>query len=127
MKTEDLLSTAGETFEYGRIYLSNQKRLIRLEVAEKLAKTTSSLVTVTVLALLGSFFMLFLSIAGGFWLGSILGSYALGFLVITAIYGLFGGFMYFMRASLVTNPILMYILNTILDDDDDDNDVEIAE
>ena len=120
MKTEEFLSTAGETFEYGRIYLTNQKKLIRLEIAEKMAKTTSALITAMVMGFFLALFTIFLSIAAGFWLGKIWASYSLGFLVITLFYGILGGLAYFFRTPMVTNPILMLILNTVLDDDDED-------
>lgn len=121
MKTEDLLSTAGETFEYGRIYLTNQKKLIRLEVAEKMAKTTSSLITALVMGFFLSLFTIFLSIAVGFWLGKIWASYPLAFLVVTLFYAVLGGLAYLFRTQMITNPVLVLILKTVLDDDDDEN------
>lgn len=123
MKTEDLLNTAGETFEYGRIYLTNQKKMIRLEVAEKMAKTTSSLITAMVMGFFLSLFTIFFSIAIGFWLGKIWASYPLAFLAVTAFYGVLGGLAYIFRTSLITNPVLVLILTTILDDDIDEEDM----
>jgi uncharacterized membrane protein YqjE len=120
MKTEDLLSTAGETFEYGRIYMTNQKKLIRLEVAEKMAKTTSSLVTGMMMFFFLSLFIIFLSIAAGFWLGKIWSSYSLAFLMVTLFYAILGGLAFLFRKQMITNPVLVLILNTVLDDDDSD-------
>lgn len=121
MKTENLLNTAGETFEYGRIYITNQKKLIRLEVAEKMAKTTSSLVTGMVMFFFLSLFIIFLSIAAGLWLGEIWKSYPLAFLIVTLFYGVLGGLAYIFKNQMITNPVLVLILNTVLDDHDDDD------
>lgn len=121
MKTEDLLNTAGETFEYGRIYLTAQKKLIRLEVAEKMAKATSALITAMALGFFLSLFTVFLSIAVGLWLGEVWASYPLAFLVVTLFYGVLGGLAYLFRIQMITNPVLMLILQTVLDDDDDES------
>ena len=116
MKTEELLQSTGETFEYARQYVQQQKELIKLEIAEKTAKTISSLVTIAVLAFLAAIFLIMLSIALGLWLGEMWGSYGAAFLIVAAVYGILGGIVYFFQQSGVTNPILNKILSEMLDD-----------
>lgn len=115
MKPEELLSSVGETVEYGRLYLEQQKDYLQLEVAERLAKTTSQLVTLAVIAFFAFMVVIFLSLAGGLYLGAVLNSYPIGFLIITALYALTAVLVFYFKKSLVTNPILTIILKEMLD------------
>lgn len=115
MKPEELLSSVGETVEYGRLYVEQQKDLIQLEVAERFAKTTSQLVTLAVIAFLAIMVMIFLSVAGAFFLADAMNSYSLAFLTITAIYTLAAVLVFYFKKSLVTNPILTLIIKEMLD------------
>jgi len=72
MKTEEMLNSAGETFEFARIYAEQQGDYFRLEASKRLAKTTSSLATILVISMLGFMVGLFLSIAVCFMLGKML-------------------------------------------------------
>lgn len=115
MKTEELLASTGETFEYARQYIDQQKQLILLEVAEKTAKTTSSLITSAIIGFLAVLFLIMLSITVGFWLGKIWDSYAAAFLVITGFYAMLGLTIYFFQKQFITNPILDKVLSELLD------------
>ncbi len=115
MKTDQMLSAVGETVEYGRQYIEQQKDYIRLEVAEKLAKTTSKLVTMAVVSFLAIMVLILLSVTIGFWLGSVWDSYALAFLCVTGFYALLAVVFYFFRREMVTNPVLSMIIGEMLD------------
>ena len=112
---EEILQTAGETFEYANLYVQKQIELLKLEGAERVAKSTSSIVTLAVLAFLATMVTVMLSITIGFALGEALGSYALAFLIITGVYTLFGLLVYFFKKQLVTNPILSVVLASLFD------------
>lgn len=114
MKTEELLSSAGETIEYGKIYVEQKMDFYRLETSKRLAKTTSNLATVAVMAFLVMMVVIFLSIAGGLFLGAILGSYGLAFLIITGIYMLAVLIIYFFKKEIITNPILSLVIKEML-------------
>jgi len=115
MKTEELISSAGETLEYGKMYVEQKMDFYRLETSKRLAKTTSNLVTVAVIGFLAMMVIIFLSIAGGLLLGDLLGSYGLAFLVITGIYLLAALGIYFFKKEIITNPILSLVIKEMLD------------
>ena len=115
MKTEELLSSTGETFEYARIYAEQQKEYLRLEVSKRIAKTTSALVTVAVISFFAFMVILFLSISVGFLLGNLWGSYGVAFLLLTGIYALAAILIYFFKKRLITNPIVSLIIKDLLD------------
>ena len=67
-------------------YLDARLKLLKLEVFEKTAKVTAALFSSLVAALLVFFLMFFLSLSAGFYLGTVFGGTALGFLAVTAFY-----------------------------------------
>ncbi len=67
-------------------YLSARIKLIKYEVYEKTAKIAATLFSSIVIAMLTSFLLFFLSIALGFYFGSLFNSYGTGFLVVTGFY-----------------------------------------
>jgi len=115
MKAEELLTTAGETVEYAKIYIEQQKDYFRLETSKRLAKTTSNLVTVAVLAFLSFMVLIFLTIAIGFLLGSYFGSYGLAFLGLTVFYLILSILIFYFKKQIITNPILTLIIREMLD------------
>jgi len=112
---ENILQTAGETFEYANIYVEKRLDLLKLESAEKIAKSTSAIITLAVVGFLATMVIIMLSIAIGFFLGESLGSYSLAFFIITAVYALFGLIVYFFKRQLVTNPVLSAVLESFFD------------
>ena len=112
---KDLLETAGESFEFANQYVQKRIDLLKLEGAEKLAKSTSSIITVAVIAFLATMVAIMLSIAVGFWLGQMLGSNALAFLIITGVYALFALVVYFFKRQLITNPVLSTMIKSMFD------------
>lgn len=113
--TDEILTSAGETFEYARQYIKQQGDYIRLEAAERISKTTSAMVTALVLGIFSMLVLIMLSLAAAFWIGNVIGSYALAFVIISGVYGLLGLVMYAFRRQLVTNPTLKLILNAFFD------------
>ena len=115
MKTEELLSSSGETFEYARIYLEQQIESFKLETAKRTAKTTSKLVTLAIIGFLSFMVLIFLSLSIGFFLGQLWGSNGWAFLSITAIYALAAAVIYFFQETIITNPLVSTIIKDLLD------------
>jgi hypothetical protein len=115
MNTKEIISSTGETVEYGRQYIEQQLEILRLDAAKRIAITTSGLITIVVLALLVLLITVFLSIALGFLLGRILEDYALAFLLVAVIYFISTLIVIKFKRQLITNPLLNTILQNILD------------
>ncbi len=113
--TDEVLASAGETFEYARHYIKQQGDYIRLEAAERISKTTSAMVTAMVLSIFSLLVLIMLSLAAAFWLGGVLGSYAEAFLIVSVAYCLLGALVYLFRQQLVTKPTLKLMLNAFFD------------
>jgi pilus assembly protein TadC len=115
--TENMFQAAGETIQHARQYLEQQGDLIRLEVAERLAKVSSALVTFFVLSIFAILFFSMLSIAGAFWLSKLLGSYEAAFLTIAFVHALLGALVYLFRRRLITNPSVRAVLEAFFEKD----------
>jgi len=115
MKPNELFSATGETVEYARQYVQQQMDLLRLETAKRIALTTSSLITLSVIAVLILMIVVFISIALGFYLGALMGSYALAFLSIAGLYALVTVLIIYFKRVIVTNPILNIVIKNMLD------------
>ena len=115
MKTEELITSTGETIEYAKIYIEQQKEFFRLETSKRLAKTTSNLATVGVLAFLAFMVIIFLSLAIGLLLGSYWGSYGLAFLVVTFFYLISAVLIFYFKKQIITNPIITLVIREMLD------------
>lgn len=115
-------------FAYLREEVSNyaglRLRLLKLMAIERAAGFLSALSHSLVLLLLAFFTILFLFIALGFYLGDVLGSVALGFLIVGGIY-----LVLTLVFVVAKSGIRMQLMNAFVDalqtnDADDDNDEE---
>jgi Putative Actinobacterial Holin-X, holin superfamily III len=120
--TDEILSSAGETFEYARQYVKQQGDYIRLEAAERISRTTSAMVTALVLGIFSMLVLIMLSLAAAFWLGSELGSYPQAFMIVAGAYCLMGLIMFAFRKKFVTIPTLKLVLNAFFDKENEARD-----
>ena len=110
MKPNELLSSTGETVEFAKQYIQQQIDYMRLDTAERIAKTTSSLITIGIIAVTILVFFIFLSIAFGFYLGALLNSYAVSFLIVAGLYFLLVVILIVFKKSIITNPVSSLII-----------------
>ena len=115
MKRDKLISSTGETVEYARQYIQQQIDYLRLETVERVAKTTSNLISAGVIAILILMGVLFLSVALGFYLGALMDSYALAFLCIAGLYFLVSMFIIYFKEKIITNPVLNIVVKNMLE------------
>ncbi|NNC93921.1 MAG: phage holin family protein [Chitinophagales bacterium] len=112
---QDLFENAGESFEYGKLYIQKQLQLLRLETSERIAKSASNLIALGVVAAFVFLALVMFTIAVGFWLTSILGSEVTAFFIVSGFYLLLAGIVYIFKNNLITNPVLNIVLDSILD------------
>lgn len=121
-EVDELLYKSGETVEFAKQYVEQQKQLIKLDVAEKTATLVSSAVTGLVLAVVGLLVLLFASLTLAFALGALFDSYALGFLAVTLLFVIVALVVNALKRKLVTNPVLSAVITKFFDDNADDDD-----
>lgn len=99
-------------------YLELQKEFVKLDATEKMTVILSAILIVTVLLLLGSIVLLFLTFALAYYLGDVLGSLSLGFGLISAFILLLTVIFYLNRNSMVIQPMARFMTKLILTKED---------
>lgn len=99
-------------------YLELQKEFVKLDATEKMTVILSAILIVTVLLLLGSIVLLFLTFALAYYLGDVLGSLSLGFSLISAFILLLTVIFYLNRNRMVIQPMARFMTKLILTKED---------
>ena len=103
-------------------YVETRLELMKLNTYERVAKTMAVFSYGIVLVLLAFFAILFLFLALGFFLGEILNSVALGFLLVVGMYLLLFGLILLFREKIsarVTNEIITAMMSKDEKDDEE--------
>lgn len=97
----------GEILGYLEIYADRKIQLAKLSVAERVARLTSSLISLLLLVLILPLCLLVFSIGLAYWLHTEWAwSYATSFFAIAGCYLALGIVLFLFRHLLFTNPIL---------------------
>lgn len=102
-KAEDLTEDIGQ-------YVETFYKLKVLQATDKVARLASLSVTATMITILVLFFLLFLSIGLGWWLGEALDNMVAGFCIVAGFYGLLS----LVVLVLHKNLILPWIRNILI-------------
>ena len=122
MKQKDqILESAGEAYAYAKVYIKQQLEYYKLEIAERLSLTLSSMITLVMILMVMLLFVLFLSFSLAFFLSDKLGSYSQGFLVVSGVHALVAIVVVLFRRQLITNPILSRIIKTFFQKENEIN------
>lgn len=103
-------------------YVETRLELMKLNTYERVAKTMAVFSYGIVLVLLAFFAILFLFLALGFFLGEMLNSVALGFLIVVGLYLLLFGVILLFRDKIsakVTNEIITAMMSKDEKDDEE--------
>lgn len=88
--------------------------LLKLKMVEKTADVVSSVTSGFVVILIVAMFILFLNIGLGLWIGELLHSAYLGFLIVSGFYLIVTIAVYFNQNRLLKNPISDTIVMKLL-------------
>jgi hypothetical protein len=98
-------------------YVNIQVKLINLKVVEKASSIVANVTFVVILSLLALLFIIFGSIALGYYLASVTGSISLGFLLLTSIYLVAYVVLFSFREKLVINPLRNILIKQMLENE----------
>jgi fatty acid desaturase len=104
---ESLLESAKE---YSRTSLE----LIKLNVIDKVAEILSSAIPLSVVIILFSSFLLFLSVGLAFWLGDLTGKIFYGFFIVAGFYILLAVIIHFLMHKRIKKVIGDYFIRQLL-------------
>lgn len=112
------IESIGKLLPEFKKYLELQKEFVKLDATEKMTVILSAILIVTVLLLLGSIVLLFLTFALAYYLGDVLGSFSLGFGLISAFILLLTVIFYLNRNRMVIQPMARFMTKLILTKED---------
>ena len=101
-----------------RDYAEERIKLMTLNINDKVSMALSDLTSAIIVALLGIFTLLFLSLALAWWLGGQLDNPFLGFLIVGAAYLLITILIYFNRVKWIRKPAINSVLKIVTDEED---------
>ncbi len=107
-----------DSIEHLESYLTTQKELIRIAVAEKSSLMIASMVNLVLIIGLFLLFFLFLSIGCAFLIGIYLGQTYLGFMCIGAFYLVIAILFIAFRQSLIIKPITNLMIRNFFKEND---------
>jgi hypothetical protein len=101
-------------------YINLRIDLVKLILAEKMAKLATFFLIAVIFFILAMFLLLFLSFAFVLWFGNGVGPAWVGALIVTTFYALFGTVVYLMRNMFFINPLVSRITKILMEDSDED-------
>ncbi len=113
---DDINDLKKDVLEYIEVKLD----LIRLHTAENLSRIFSNVATIAVIGYLLFFIILFISLAGGYYIGSLLDSTELGFLCVAGFYTLLLVLFLAFRKQIVERPVIKAIVRLFFPKFEDD-------
>lgn len=105
MAFEEIKEQISQVEEGVRSYVKNSLDLYRLQSFRSMMKGITMATKVLLIGGVVSIALLFLSLGAAFWLGTILGTTAEGFLVVGGFYVLFGIILFLLR-NKIEKPLL---------------------
>jgi hypothetical protein len=100
-KKEEVKDTLTDLGSHASDYISTFYRLQLLNLTKKATDVTANIAGGLVSAVLGVFFLFFGGMALGFWLGDVLDSNALGFLIVAVFFALVAAIFMSIRKKVV--------------------------
>jgi preprotein translocase subunit Sss1 len=101
-------------------YLESKVLLFKISAYEKIAKVTAVLFSSILVAFIGFFMFLFFSISLGFYLGELLQSNAIGFLIVGGIYFIIFLIVILFRKKLFEKYITDKVIEQLFEKEEND-------
>lgn len=101
-------------------YLTARLKLLKIEVYEKTAKISATLFSSLMIAILAFMLLFFLSIALGFYFGTIFNSYGTGFMIVTGLYLLILLPFLFFGKGLIEKLIVNRMIEQLMEKEEDE-------
>jgi len=122
MEKTRIADNISEVIDASKTYIEANLRLFKLSLLERLSKVVSLIISTTLVMLVGMLFVLFLALTAAMFIGSLLDSRTLGFLIMALFFLLIMLFLWFKRKILVINPIIKTLNDIVFNDNENDED-----
>jgi len=102
-----------ELFAKIKDYISTTVELQKLTIIEKVAVGVGNIVSLIVLAIVGLFFLIFLSIGCSVYLCTVLDSSFAGYFIVALFYLIIALIIFFGKSNLIANPLANSLIKSI--------------
>jgi hypothetical protein len=120
MEKTRIADNISEVVEASKTYIEANLKLFKLSLLERLSKVVSLIISTTLVMLVGMLFVLFLSLSAAMFIGSLLDSRTLGFLIMALLFLAIMIFLWVKRKTLVINSIIRTLNDIVFDDTEND-------
>ncbi len=114
VKMEDNAGIIDELLDKATEYGKAELELAKLKVLDKASDIVSASVPSFIVMVSASIFMLFLNLGIAFWVGGLLANMFLGFLAVSAFYGIIALIMHLFMHKWLKTKVGDYIIRRIL-------------
>jgi amino acid transporter len=118
MEQKKVSESIADLTDQVRNYVRLRIDLFKLDLTEKLATLTTTLIISIIFFIVFLFFTLFLSLAFIFWFKEYAGDAWVGALIVAGFYILVGILVYFLRDRLFLNRIVVQISKILLEEEE---------
>jgi hypothetical protein len=119
MEQKRISESIAELTDQVKNYVQLRIDLFKLNLTEKLATLTTTLLISIIFFIVFLFFTLFLSLAFIFWFKDYIGAAYIGALIVSVFYILIGIIVYLMRDKLFLNRIVVQISKILLEEEEE--------
>jgi hypothetical protein len=110
METQKIKDDAKDILQHAGDYAETFYKLTLVRLTKKISDATAGIVNSILLFFISLCIVLFLSLAGAWWLGDLLDSPAVGFLIIAGFYILLAVILVLMRKKIISP----FVRNTLI-------------
>jgi heme O synthase-like polyprenyltransferase len=105
-------------------YVDMRVDMVKLRTVKGLSVAANHILSMSLLLILGSLFMLALAFGSVLWLGSAIGSYAGGAFIVAAFFLVLAVLVFIFRKKLFLNSFVRLFTSIFFDDSDNKEDAE---
>ena len=121
------IETIAALAEESKKWLALRARYAKFSAVDKIVRITSALVLTLVIALLTMLALIYLSFAAAYELGDMLGSCALGFLLVGAVYIIVLLVILIKRRAWIERPLVSFLVDVLTDEYEEGEDTVAEE
>lgn len=103
-----------------KVYFNTNIALVKLQALDRISAIGAVIVAGLILGIIFLIFIMLGSVSAAIYIGILLGSYALGFIIVAGFYLLVGLVLLASRKTSLVNPIRDVIITKALEDEDKD-------
>lgn len=106
-----------QLFNHFKEYLTNQVKIIKIEIAEKISTIVSTIISLFWVSLFIVLFVIFAGVALALFLGKLTGSNYIGFLIVSGVYLLLAIILWKGKNRFIKIPVMNFLLRQLFKED----------